>query len=420
MVGSGFAVLFVVYGLQFSFGEFRQAATESEGWSQTSLSLIFAIYIGAYSVLSAVSGWATDRFGPRITVASGSILLFAGYALWAGAANLAIVALALAVIAPIGMSCSWVPVNATAVRWFVRRRGIAGAIVTTGGSAGNIVGPPVAAALIAAHGWRTALVSMAGIGLLLLLASAAVLVRDPESVGLHPDGDAVASTAAIDEAALTPAEVVRTSTYWALWAMYSLTFLVVFVPFVHGSAFAVDLGVSKITAATVVSSIGIGGLIGRLVVGSVSDRIDRRRAVVLSIALETAAFAGLASANGLALLYPSAVAFGFGYGGAVAVFPALVGDYFGRTNAGAIVGRMFASAGATAAIGPYVAALIFDGTGSYRMAFVVSAGLNALAFGLATRLPPTDVLHRSEPATTPAPPTPTAVGRATGPLRQEP
>lgn len=397
IVGAGFLVLFVVYGLQFSYGEFRLAATENEGWSQTSLSLIFAIYIGAYSLLSAVSGWATDRFGPRITVASGSVLLCAGYWLWAGASNLATVALALAVIAPIGMSCSWVPVNATAVRWFVRRRGIAGAIVTTGGSAGNIVGPPVAAALIAAHGWRTALVSMAGVGLVVLLGAATVLVRDPESVGLHPDGDPEPPPAEVEAAALTPAEVMRTSTYWLLWAMYSLTFIVVFVPFVHGSAFAVGLGISKITAATVISSIGIGGLTGRLIVGSLSDRIDRRRAVVLSLALETAAFVGLATADGLAMLYVSAVAFGFSYGGAVAVFPALVGDYFGRTHAGAIVGRVFASAGAMAAIGPYVAALIFDGTGSYRMAFAVAAGLNALAFGLATRLPPTDVLRAPSP-----------------------
>ncbi len=398
MIGAGFLVLFVVYALQFSYGEFRLAATEEEGWSQTSLSLIFAIYIGAYSVLSAVSGWATDRFGPRVTVACGSVLLCSGYVLWAGAQSLWAVALALAVIAPLGMSCSWVPVNATAVRWFVRRRGIASAIVTTGGSVGNIAGPPIAATLIAAHGWRTALASMATVGLVLLLVAAAALARDPESVGLHPDGDDAPQQTSITEASVTPAQAVRSSTYWILWAMYSLTFLVVFVPFVHGSAYAVDIGISKITAATVISSIGVGGLIGRLLVGTISDRIDRRRAVVYSLALETLAFLGLAAANGLTLLYLSALAFGLSYGGAVAVFPALVGDYFGRAHAGSIVGRMFASAGATAAVGPYVAALIFDATGSYRMAFVVSAGLNGLAFLLATRLPPVDVLRRKPAA----------------------
>jgi len=252
---------------------------------------------------------------------------------------------------------------------------------------GNIVGPPVAATLIAAFGWRQALTIMAGVGLCLLLIAAATLIRDPETVGLHPDGADEPPPAAIEGAALTPAEAVRTSTYWMLWAMYSLTFIVVFVPFVHGSAFAVGLGLTPLRAATVISAIGVGGLSGRLIVGTLSDRIDRRRAVVVALLLQMLGFAGFAFADGAALLYPSAVAFGFGYGGAVSVFPALVGDYFGRTHAGAIVGRMFASAATMAAIGPYVAALIFEASDSYRMAFGASAALNLAAFTLALRLP---------------------------------
>lgn len=387
IVLAGFLVLFVVYSLQFSYGEFRLAATEEEGWSQTSLSLIFAVYIGVYSALSAVSGWATDRFGPRLTVAVGSFLLCSGYVLWARAESLVAVTFALAVIAPIGMSCSWVPVNATAVRWFVRRRGTASAIVTAGGSVGNIVGPPVAASLIAGHGWRTALSIMAAVGLLLLLVAASLLASSPEAVGLFPDGDDEPPAVEASQRSLSPSEASRSTSFWIMWGMYSVTFGVVFVPFVHGSAFAVGLGISKLSAATVISSIGVGGLAGRLLVGWISDRIDRRRAVALALGLQVGAFIGFATADGLAQLYPAAVAFGFGYGGSVAVFPALVGDYFGRASAGAIVGRMFATAGSMAAVGPFVAALIFDATGSYRIAFAIAAGLNGLALLLALRLP---------------------------------
>ncbi|MEL6983577.1 MAG: MFS transporter, partial [Actinomycetota bacterium] len=268
-----------------------------------------------------------------------------------------------------------------------RRRGVASAIVTSGGSVGNIVGPPLAATLIVSAGWRSALAIMATGGLVLLLAAAALLARSPEAVGLHPDGLDEAPLASIDDDDRSTAQASRSGPFWLMLAMYSLSFVVLFIPFVHGSAFAVGLGVSRIAAATVISSIGIGGLCGRLLVGWLSDRTDRRQAIVLALGLEVAAFAALASAQGLALLYPAAVAFGFGYGGSVAVFPALVADYFGRTNAGAIVGRMFALAGSTAAIGPYVAALIFDGTGSYRAAFAIAAGCNAAALGLALLLP---------------------------------
>ncbi len=337
-------------------------------------------------------------------MATGSFLLCGGWLLMARAESLILVIVALAIIAPIGMSCSWVPVNATAVRWFVRRRGIASAIVTSGGSAGNIVGPPVAASLIVATDWRTALTIMAGVGLVLLLIAAALLAHSPEAVGLHPDGDPTPPVIETSSTDRTAAEAGRSRTFWLMLVMYALTFVVVFVPFVHGSAFAVELGVSRITASTVISSIGIGGITGRLLVGWISDRIDRRRAVVSALALEVAAFAALASAQGLLLLYPAAIAFGFGYGGSVAVFPALVADYFGRANAGAIVGRLFAIAGSTAAIGPYVAALIFETSGSYRAAFAIAAVLNGGALLLALLLPrPT--------ATPPADPLPAPSGR---------
>jgi OFA family oxalate/formate antiporter-like MFS transporter len=170
-------------------------------------------------------------------------------------------------------------------------------------------------------------------------------------------------------------------------AIYGLTFTVVFVPFVHLVPFAQGFGASLRTASTVLSSIGVGGLLGRLIVGPISDRIDRRKAVVLTLMLETAAFVGIALSSNLWLLYPSALAFGFAYGGGVTVFPALVGDYFGRANVGAIVGRVFASAGALSAVGPYGAQLMYDQFGSYRLAFLLSAAANGMAMVLATRLP---------------------------------
>jgi len=389
MVSAGFAALFVGYGIQFSFGTFVDDIVVDTGWSRSRLQLIFAFYVGGYSMLSWLSGWATDRFGPRPVVASGSVALVAGYLLWANANSLWMVFLGLGLIAPVGMSGTWVPCNATVVRWFVTQRGLATAITTVGGSAANIIVPPIAAVLVEQYGWRTAITSMALTGGVLMLLASTVLVRDPESVGLLPDGEksAPGQAPAVEEPTFTAVEASRTATYWKLLAIYGLTFTVVFVPFVHLVPFAQGFGASLRTASTVLSSIGVGGLLGRLIVGPISDRIDRRKAVVLTLMLETAAFVGIALSSNLWLLYPSALAFGFAYGGGVTVFPALVGDYFGRANVGAIVGRVFASAGALSAVGPYGAQLMYDQFGSYRLAFLLSAAANGMAMVLATRLP---------------------------------
>ena len=163
--------------------------------------------------------------------------------------------------------------------------------------------------------------------------------------------------------------------------------MAVFVPFVHGVQFAQSLGASLQTASTVISAIGIGGLIGRLVMGPVSDRIGRKNAVMLSLFIETLSFLGMAASNSLWLLYPSAVAFGFAYGGGVVAFPPLVADLFGRAHAGSIVGRIFATAGTMAAPGQYAAQMLQEALGNYRWPFLFSGMANALAFTLAVGLP---------------------------------
>lgn len=392
VVGAAFTALFVVYSIQFSFGTFVDDIVEDTGWSETRLQLIFAVYIFTYSSLSAVTGALTDRVGPRRVVAVGSVLLTAGYIIWATAPNLWIAFLGLGVVAPLGMSASWVPCNATVVRWFVERRGTALAIATSGTSMANIIAPPVAATLVKAYGWRTALASFALTGGAAMLLSSLWFRRDPESTGQFPDGKdgpptPLDQTLISSTDGLTAKAASRTRTYWLILGMYALTFVVVFVPFVHSNQFAIDLGIDEITAATVISSIGVGGLAGRLLVGPISDRLGRKRLVVAAFALETLAFFGIAASNGLTLLYPSAVVFGFSYGATVTMLPALVGDYFGREHAGAIVGRIFGTAGSLAAIGPYVAQLLVDSSGSYRFAFVLSGVANGAALVMASRLP---------------------------------
>ena len=422
---AGFWVLFIVYGIQFSYGAFEGAMSADKGWSATWLQLAYASYILAYSVASAWTGQLTDRFGPRKVIATGAALLAAGYLVLSAAGNLALVFIGLAVIAPLGMSSSWVPANATVVRWFAERRGLATGIVGSGGSAGGIVAPPIAAWLVTQFGWRTAIAVMAVTGGVLMAVTAMVFVRDPESIGQRPDGRTLdpadrplarsrvvsrpagfvveaappsAPDAENPQTAWTAPQAWRSSVFWRIFGMFALTFVVVFVPFAHGVQYARSLGVGPLWAAGVISSIGVGGLVGRIVTGPLSDRIDRRRAVMLALATETLSFVGIAMSQGLALLYASAIAFGLSYGGSVAVFPALVADYFGRTHAGAIVGRFFATAGSFAAVGPYVAQLLLETTGGYGWTFSMAAASNACALALAFTLPrPTLLPKRRSP-----------------------
>jgi MFS family permease len=177
----------------------------------------------------------------------------------------------------------------------------------------------------------------------------------------------------------TLASAKRTSTFWLLNIIFTLTWLVVFMPMVHIVPFAVDLGIPPVRAAMTISLIGIAGFAGRLLLGPISDRLGRLPALGLCLLLQALAFVGFVFTTGLASLYPAAAVFGFSYGGATALFPAIVGDFYGRTAVGAIVGFIFALAGSPAAFGPLIAGYIYSVTGHYGAAFILSAGLNVAA-----------------------------------------
>jgi MFS transporter, OFA family, oxalate/formate antiporter len=392
IVAACFGILFVAYGVQFSYGVFLPAMAAETGWDRTSLSLAFSLYVFVYSILGAASGWCTDRFGPRLVIATGALLLGGGLALTSQAEAPWQLYLSLGLVAALGMSAIYVPCNATVVRWFVWRRGLALGIASSGHGFGNLLIPPLAGILMAGYGWRATYALLALVGGALILLCALAMVRDPERLGLHPDGiapvaapkrlapvHAAPPSPSSGEAVWTLAAARRTAALWLVMAVFTMTFTVIFLPLVHLVPFALDLGILPVRAALAVGLIGAGSLVGRLLSGAVSDRLGRRLTLCIALGLQALAFAGFWASTGAGLLFASAVLFGLATGGTSILFPAIVGDFFGRLSVGAIFGFIWAIAASAAAFGPLIAGYLYDLTGSYADAFVLSAALNLAA-----------------------------------------
>ncbi len=386
IVGCSFTVLSAAYGIQFSYGVFMPEISAELGWGRTSLSLAYSVYVFVYSALGIVAGMSTDRWGPRLVVGVGGVLLGSGVMLLSQMHALWQLHLFLGGIAALGMSAVFVPCNATVVRWFVRRRGLALSMSTSGASFGNCFIPPLAALLMTTYGWRTSYLLLGLGGLAIITLCACFIVRDPERLGLRPDGIRPVPLSAEAPSgprvahhrhgAWTLASARRTVSFWMLVAVFTMTWLVVFMPLVHIVPFAIDLGVSQVTAATLISVIGLAGFSGRLITGPLSDRYGRLLTLGTCLTLESVAFFGLAISSSLSLLYPSVALFGLSYGGTTALFPAIIGDFYGRLAVGAIVGFIFSLAGSMAAFGPMAAGYLYDVYGSYDLAFLMSAFFN--------------------------------------------
>jgi MFS family permease len=263
-------------------------------------------------------------------------------------------------------------------------------LTSSGASFGTFIFPPLAAALIGAYGWRHAYLLLGVAAVAVISLCAAFTVRDPEHMGLLPDGHpptpSPPTTAEPSPTSFardwTLAQAQRTSSFWLLNVVFTLTWLVVFVPMVHVVSFAVDLGIPQFRAAMAISVIGFAGFMGRLFIGTISDRIGRVSTLGLCFLLQALGFIGFAFSSDLMSLYLAAAVFGLSYGGVTALFPAIIGDFYGRTSVGSIAGFIFAVSGSPAAFGPLIAGYIYMVTGRYSAAFLLSAALNVIAFVL--------------------------------------
>ena len=384
-----FVVLFVTYGVQYSFGVFLPAMLDELGWQRASLGGAFSLYTMVYSGCSWLSGRLTDTAGPRWVVTAGGLLLGSGIIATSQMTAQWQLYVCYGLIAALGMSSAYIPCNTTVVKWFQRKRGLALGLAASGSSCGILLCPWLTATGIARWGWRPVYFACGLSVLVLLVTLARFMVRNPEQLGLTPDGDPAAQSPAplpgSQTAALkswTLAEAWTTPSFWLLGFSLVVMFLTIPVPFVHIVAFAQDLGLSHANGALAVSVMGVSALVGNLCLGPLSDRIGRRSGMAVSLSVHIAAYLLFFSAQGLGVLYAGAAAFGFFYGGLTTLLPALVGDFFGRLHAGSITGFLFAWAGVLGAWGPMIAGYVRDVSGSYQPAFLYGAVAGGLALVL--------------------------------------
>ena len=191
-----------------------------------------------------------------------------------------------------------------------------------------------------------------------------------------PHRDAQNTEEDVQPAAFSLSQALKINQFWLLafaWVFFSLSLHLVLV---HIVAYAVDMGISRMDAAVILSLIGLGNIPGRMVVGKLSDIMGRKALGVTCTLIQFGTLLWLMRADRLWMLYLFAPAFGFMWGGSGTVVTVLIGDIFGTRSLGPIMGMMTAGWAFGAAIGPSIGGFIFDMSGNYFMAF--AAGATAL------------------------------------------
>ncbi len=386
---AGFFILYAAYGFQYSFGVFLPHIEDSLAPGQrAATSLGYSIYASLYAVLGFFSGWLTDRWGPRRVLMLGGLLLGSGIYL-VGHAQTLWQYYSAYIVAALGMSTIFVPATSTIVKWFIKRRGLATGLVVLGGSVGQVTVPLISAWLLTRVEWRQAY-SYSGIALaIIVVLFGLIMVREPESKGLKPFGlseDVSQPANAQDNTSFTLREAAKTRQLWLFTGGLFLLSIMMFMPMAHLPIFAEGtLGASPAQGALMITAIGAGNCVGRGLGGWISDILGRRRMLITMVIVEVFAFLGLVlsgTVKNLTLAYGSAALFGVSYGTMALLLAALPGDLFGRRHLSAITGVIFSVSGVSTGIGIFAAGAIFERTGSYTVAFIISSALVASALPL--------------------------------------
>ncbi len=384
VVAGAFTVTFVGFGCVYSFSAFVESLERDFGGSRGSVSLVFSLAGFLYFALGSISGPLADRLGSRRLAVTGMILIGAGLALASLAQNLAQVYAAYGLGVGIGVGCSYVPAMGAVQRWFVRHRGFASGLASSGIGVGTLVVPPLAVIFITTLGWRDAYLLLGGLAAVLGAGMALLIENDPRAhyleLGIGPDGDPVragGTTASAAGASLRDA--IKSRRFIGLYAACLTCSFGVFVPFVHLVPYAIDHAMAQSSAVLLVSAIGIGSTVGRFFLGGIADRLGRELSLL-------AMFVGMALALVVWLVSTAfwplaafAFLFGVAYGGWVALLPAVVMDYFGGRNVSGIIGILYTSVGFGTLIGPSAAGFAFDVTHSYTLPIVASICANVAA-----------------------------------------
>ena len=161
MAGVAFVVGFIVFGVLYSFGVFLEPFMTDLGASRSATSALYAISSSAFYFLGPVTGWISDRWGPRPVTAVGAVAMTASLGATALVDSVWIAYLTYGLGVGLGAACAYIPTFAVLGGWFDRWRIRALSIAATGTGCGMLVLPPLAAVLIERMGWRGAIVVVA-------------------------------------------------------------------------------------------------------------------------------------------------------------------------------------------------------------------------------------------------------------------
>ncbi len=385
-------------GAIYAWGAFTKTLQDPNGtfaFSATQAQAIFSAGLASFAIVMILAGRWQDKVGPRKVALVGAVLLGLGYVLAGliGGANFWALFFFIGIVGGAGIGMGYVCPIAACVKWFPDLKGIVTGLAVAGFGAGAFIFVKLAGewgGFISNYGVNGTFTAF-GIIFFISVVVGSLLLSNPPA-GWKPAGwqPPAAETRAPKAEDFTQGETIRTSQFWMLW--FAFVFSAGSGLMVIGCLKNFGEFVSGLSAATAASALGLLALfngLGRIVWGTISQKIGARKSIALMTILQAVMLVGILKIG--MTEYGLVVAgcwIGFNFGGNFALFPLATAESFGTKNLGANYGAMFTSYGVGGILMPILAGRLWDMFGSYTWAFLTAAIICIVASILAAVVKP--------------------------------
>lgn len=360
-------------------------AVEAEfGTTRAEASLPYTLTMIGFALGNFYLGRAVDRFGVSLSLIVAALTVVLGLILAILSHSIALLSAAQLIIG-FASAIGFGPLIADISHWFVRRRGIAVALVASGNYLSGAIWPMLLAGVLRDDGWRAVYQVMA-FATLVGVIPLALALRRQVSDAAH-EAAQLASSLNAQSSGLSPRALQYLLGLAGIGCCVAMS-----MPQVHIVSYCVDLGFGAVVGAEMLSLMLLGGVGSRVVSGLLADRLGGVRTLLIGSTLQCLALFLYLPAGGLVSLYVVSLVFGLSQGGIVPSYALIVREYMPAREAGARVGFVMMATIMGMALGGWLSGQIYDLSGSYQLAFINGIFWNGLNIAIMLWL-----LMRSKP-----------------------
>lgn len=364
-------------GILYAWSLFKGAIEQEFGWNGAQLNDPYALCCLAFAFAMILAGRTQDRVGPRLTASIGGLLVGAGFVLCSMTTSYGAWLLGFGVLAGTGIGFGYSSATPPALKWFPpSRTGFVAGLVVAGFGLAPVYLAPVSQYLLGTFQVQKSMLIL-GIAFTAIVCGLAQLLVNPPAGWVA--GPSSTLKAAPGSAAATPSEILRRPTFWLLWVIFFIgagAGLMV-IGSVGGMAKA-SMGALAFVAVAIMA---VGNAGGRVLAGTLSDRIGRRWTLFLVLLIQAGLmFAAIPVTSSTdiapAVVVVLAALIGANYGANLALFPSYAKDLWGLKNFGLNYGVLFTAWGVGGLVLPRLQqTLTAQSGGSYASSFATAGGL---------------------------------------------